>query len=79
MDLPNVLLALARDQNLIAWRSSGTVLRLTPAMMIMKIFIHRPYKWAPGFADLIATDWTYGTADQLRMLIQQSGGAEKTE
>ena len=64
MDLPNTLQVLARDPELCAWRERGVAIRVRPSLVIERVFVERPYRWAPSFADLIAGDWQLGTPEQ---------------
>jgi len=70
MDLPNTLLTLARDPQLVAWRDSGTAIAVTPNLCVIRIFIPKPYRWYPGFADIVASDWQIGSVEKLRQSIQ---------
>lgn len=77
MDLPNTLLLLSRNPDLCAWRPSLPVIRILPSLIIQKVFIEKPYKWAPCFADLVATDWMTGTQEQaIKFFTQQRAQAE---
>ena len=71
MDLPNTLQLLARNPELCAWRPSLPVIRMNPGLQIYKVFIPKPYKWVPCYADIIATDWMTGTGDQARKFFMQ--------
>jgi len=64
MDIGNTLMTLARDPELCAWRERGVAIRIRPSLVIERIFIAKPYPWSPRFADLVATDWQFGTAEQ---------------
>jgi hypothetical protein len=76
MDLPNTLLFLARDPELCAWRPRGIVIRVRPGMVIERVFIPRPYRWVATFEDLIASDWQYGTTEQLTRVLQTMAQAQ---
>ena len=71
MDLPNTLILLARDPELCAWRDRGVVIHLTAGHVIERVFVKKPYRWNPSFADMIATDWQTGTIDQLQKRLRQ--------
>jgi len=57
MDLPNALMQLARNGDLLAVRPRGIALAMTPGMVIIRAGVPKPYRWSPAFADLIADDW----------------------
>jgi len=77
MDLPNSLLVLSRNPELCAWRPTGPFIHITTGLQVFKVFVHKPYRWIPCLADLIATDWMTGTQEQaVKFLQQQTQGAE---
>lgn len=69
MDLPNTLMLLSRDPELVAWRARGLAIRVTPGHVVERVFVARPYRWQPNFGDLIATDWQYGTVAQFQKFL----------
>lgn len=71
MDLPNTLIAIARDPNVCAWRGRGVAIRVRSGLVVERVFVPVPYRWQPSFEDLIANDWTIGTGQQY---VKQFGG-----
>jgi hypothetical protein len=71
MDLPNTVLNLQRNPELVAWRSRGTFVRVTEGGTLEKVGIKHPYRWVPNVRDIIATDWQFGTREQAMKYAQQ--------
>jgi len=70
MDLPNTVMTLARDPNLVAWRPRGIAIRITGGLVMERTMTNRPYKWRPCFADIIAGDWMTGSPQQFVQYVQ---------
>ena len=66
MNLPNALMELARNNELLAVRPRGVVVAMSPGLVVMRAGVPRPYPWQPRFADMIADDWIVGTLDKVR-------------
>lgn len=79
MDLPNTLMLLRRNPELVAWRTHGTVINVAPGGVIWKVFVQKPYRWHPSFEDIIATDWDHGTSDQAFKHFEKQRQAEAQE
>ena len=75
MNLPNALMELARNQELLAVRPRGLALAMSPGLIVMRVGIPKPYPWSPRFADLIADDWIVGTIDKVRRVLEPGGAA----
>lgn len=78
MDLPNTVISLARDPNLVAWRPRGIVIRATAGLVLERTMTERPYRWRASFADIIAGDWLIGTTQQFIQFVQQLAAEEQT-
>jgi hypothetical protein len=66
MDLPNALIQLARDTDLVAVRPRGVAIAMTPGQVIIKLGKANPHRWVPFWGDLIANDWFVGTMPQVQ-------------
>lgn len=76
MDLPNSLMQLSRDTDLVAVRPRGIVIAMNSSHVIIRVGIPRPYRWQPTFGDIIAMDWFVGTIDQVRKQMPAAPEAE---
>lgn len=75
MNLPNALVQLARNSDLLAVRPRGVAIAITAGLVIIKVGRGKPYRWSPSFADMIADDWSVGTLEQMRDLAGAAAAA----
>lgn len=69
MDLPNALMQLARNNDLLAVRPRGIAIAMTSGLVILRVGVPKPYRWSAGFPDIIADDWIVGTPEKVRAML----------
>lgn len=79
MDLPNTLMQLRRNQELVAWREGGPHICVAPGGVMMKVFIDKPYRWIPSFEHIIADDWRIGLREERLKKLLVERQAERAE
>jgi hypothetical protein len=75
MDLPNIYRQLEANPALIAWRPRGIFINMTAGGVLIRVAIPKPYRWHPTRADVIATDWSFGTMEQAQKAGEEIFGA----
>ncbi len=75
MDLPNALMQLSRNTELMAVRPRGVAITMSAGHVMLRLGKQAPYKWVPNFGDIIADDWFVGTLEACRQANEAWQGA----